>query len=82
VKPIADRDSTRRSTESTHLDTWGILEVEPLTKEIQALHLVPCTYVADMQPACESCSPDWAALSGLRGRGCAYPCKDLMCRVG
>jgi hypothetical protein len=28
---------------------------------------------------CGSCSPNWAALSGLSGRGCAYFCSDFMC---
>jgi hypothetical protein len=30
-------------------------------------------------PVCRICSSCWAALSGLSGRGCAQPHRDLMC---
>jgi hypothetical protein len=32
-KSGADRDSTRRPTKSTNLDTWGLAEIEPSIKE-------------------------------------------------
>ena len=34
----------------------------------------------NLLPACGSCSPNWAALSGLNGGGCAYFCSDLRCQ--
>jgi hypothetical protein len=30
--------------------------------------------------ACGSLSPNWAALSGLSGKGCTWSCIDLMCQ--
>jgi hypothetical protein len=32
--------------------------------------------------ACGPCSPNWAALSDLSGRGCAYFCCGLRCQGG
>jgi hypothetical protein len=33
-------------------------------------------------PVCGICSSSWAALSGLKGRGCTQPHRDLMCQGG
>jgi hypothetical protein len=33
-EPEGDRNSRGRPTESTNLDTWGLLEIEPSIKEL------------------------------------------------
>jgi hypothetical protein len=51
-------------------DTWELSETEP-PKSIHGLERGSSTFVADNR-----------VLSGLSGRRCVYPCRDLMCLVG
>ena len=36
----------------------------------------------NLLPAYESCSPNWAALSGLSGKGCTEFCRNVTCQGG
>ena len=40
-----DKDSTRRPTESTNLDPWGLPETEPPTKELTWSELRPPVHI-------------------------------------
>ena len=68
--PEGDRNPTERLTVSKILDPWELSETEP-PKSIHGLERGSSTFVADNR-----------VLSGLSGRRCVYPCRDLMCLVG
>ena len=93
IQPFVSGHKKKKKTiESTNLNSWGLSETEPPTKELWykyiadmdcGLHMDPPATRAGAVPKGFACLwnlfPGWAALSGLCGRVCTKPCRNLMC---